>query len=361
MKIVIDTNIIHGDFYLRNAQIISLCETSKICGIRVLVPEIVIDEVINHYREKIDEANKDLEKAKKGISFFYPMESVRDYFSPTNTDQLLKDYRNALFKRLDELNITIIPYPNISHKELVKRDLARKKPFQPSGKGYRDALIWESVCNNIEKTDNNPDVVFINKNTKDFFEKGNIHPDLQTDVEKKGLSHECIVIYEDISKAIDEYIKPRQSKRDDLIAKYSGKDCIGEIDIKSYIRNEVKLDIFDSYIKNIPYFQIGKGRYLENIDIYAISDSKCNITDIRFINDSQLIIDIEAVVLLDYFAYLHKADSFLLDDMEMPNIINHNFNRHYMEVQDSINMPVKVSLIVDKDLKTVDSYSITYQ
>lgn len=361
MKIVIDTNIIHNDFFLKNAQIISLCETAKICGIQVLVPQIVIDEVVNHYREKIDAANKDLEKAKSSLSFFYPDESVGDYFSSDKAAQLLKDYRDELIKRLEELGITIIPYPKISHEELVKRDLARRKPFQESGKGYRDALIWESVYNNIEKIDNNPDVVFINKNTKDFFEKDKLHPDLITDIKKKGLSPLSLEVHTDISKVIDKHIKPLQKTLDDLKTQYVGKDCIGSIDINSYIIDKIAYYIPNGLIDNIPYFQSGMGRYMENVDIYKISDSKCQITDIRILNDSQIIVDVDSTILLDYFAYLHKSDSYLFDDKDMPNIVDYNLNRHYMEVQDSIKLPIKISLIVDEKLNNIDSHSVTYQ
>lgn len=361
MKIIIDTNIIHKDFFLGNAQIISLCETAKICGIKVLVPQVVIDEVVNHYREKIDEANKDFEKTKSSLSFFYPNESVGDYFSSAKTDQLLKDYRNTLIKRLAELGIELIPYPKVLHEDLVKRDLARRKPFQESGKGYRDALIWESVLNKIEKTNNNPDIVFINKNTKDFFEKDRLHPDLVADIENKGLSPQSLEVHTDISKVIEKHIKPRQASLDSLKTKYAGKDCIGTIDINSYIIDKIACYIPDGSIDNIPYFQSGMGRYMENVDIYGISDLTCKITDIRLLNDNQIIVDVDSTILLDYFAYLHKYDSYLFDDKNMPNIVDYNLNRHYMEVQDSIKLPIKISLIVDKDLKNINSHSVTYQ
>ena len=56
-----------------------------------------------------------------------------------------EEYAKFFYAQIRRLNINIIPYPSTSHKDLVSRDLARKRPFQESGKGYRDALIWESL------------------------------------------------------------------------------------------------------------------------------------------------------------------------------------------------------------------------
>ena len=43
-NIIIDTNIIYLDFKLRNARIVSLCDTADILGHKVYIPEVVIDE-----------------------------------------------------------------------------------------------------------------------------------------------------------------------------------------------------------------------------------------------------------------------------------------------------------------------------
>ena len=43
-NIIIDTNIIYLDFKLRNARIVSLCDTADILEHKVYIPEVVIDE-----------------------------------------------------------------------------------------------------------------------------------------------------------------------------------------------------------------------------------------------------------------------------------------------------------------------------
>lgn len=359
MKIAIDTNIIHGDFYLKDAQIISLCETAIKCGIEVLIPQVVIDEFVNQYREKLNKAQQEFEKAKNSLTLFYPEDSIPDLFAPDKISKLLNNYKLELEKRLDELQIKSIPYPQISHKELVKRDLARKKPFQPSGKGYRDALIWESVCNKIENNGNEPDLVFINENTNDFFEKDKLHPDLLEDVNKKGLSPKSIEIYKSISQAIDRHIKPLQERLEILLQKYAGKDCIGSVDINAYILSELAPEVRDKFNDDLLFFRSGPASYLEDPEMWGISDSSGKITDIRLLNDNQIIVDIDATLNVEFSAFLHKADSYLFDADDLPNIMDANWNRHYMMVEDTMPLTIKLTLILDNNLENVFSHSVS--
>ena len=50
--IIIDTNVIHLDFKLNKARIVTLCNTSTILGHEIFIPEVVIDEIVKQYDEK---------------------------------------------------------------------------------------------------------------------------------------------------------------------------------------------------------------------------------------------------------------------------------------------------------------------
>ena len=43
---------------------------------------------------------------------------------------------------LSTIGIVVLPLPSVSQEIMMKRDLAIRKPFDPTGKGYRDTLIW---------------------------------------------------------------------------------------------------------------------------------------------------------------------------------------------------------------------------
>ena len=211
MKIVLDTNIIFSDFHLKGAKINGLCESVKSTGDSVYIPAIVVDESINKYREKLQECKS---KIDKSISDFKRL-TGKDIGGSSISDEFIAKEANeyaVLFKKqLRKLDIKIIPYPSTSHQELVKRDLARKKPFQESGKGYRDALIWESVksiCDKPTSLFDMPKIIFVNKNHKDFCEDSILHPDLKSDLTDNGIDENYVKVVEDIDVFVKEYIKP---------------------------------------------------------------------------------------------------------------------------------------------------------
>lgn len=95
----------------------------------------------------------------------------------------MSNYRNELNNRIKQLGIGIIPYPNTGHKIMVARELGKKKPFKDSTKGYRDALIWDSVMEHTQKYSSNCGIIFLTANSKDFADKDkkDLHTDLIAD------------------------------------------------------------------------------------------------------------------------------------------------------------------------------------
>lgn len=360
MKIVIDTNIIYGDFFLKNAQIISLCETASRCGIGIYIPEVVMDEIINQYREKLVEICPKVNDCIRGITQIAPQYAFNNPFTDAVKDKLLKEYESYIRIRINELGIKIIPYPHISHKDVVKRDLARKRPFQNSGKGYRDALIWESVLDIMEHTETPPAIVFINRNTKDFFDKDVLHPDLIEDLVSKDFKITDLNIYNEISGAIKEHIKPRQERLEEMTRKYAGTSKIETIDLNVFVENKIDDELRNLFSDEdiIPRLEIKS--YVENPELSAISSINCSVTDIRMLTDDKIIVEADAQIEFEYEAFLFKADTPLIDDRDMPTIIDDDWNKHYMLVADTSTIDVNLSLVIDSGLNEILNYSIEF-
>ncbi|KAA6306957.1 hypothetical protein EZS27_041378 [termite gut metagenome] len=155
--------VIYNDFYLKGAKIRNLCESAKSTGDIIYIPVVVIDESINQYRERL---KAEQTKIAKEISEINKLASknIDNPLTKEFVSQEIEKYPETFKKRVKCLDIQMLAYPTTPHKELVKRDLARKKPFQESGKGYRDALIWENVktiCKKSPDLFDLPKVIFI--------------------------------------------------------------------------------------------------------------------------------------------------------------------------------------------------------
>jgi len=55
------------------------------------------------------------------------------------------DGSRILSEEVKRMNAQSPDYADISHADIVTRDLKRRKPFQQNGKGYRDTLLWETI------------------------------------------------------------------------------------------------------------------------------------------------------------------------------------------------------------------------
>jgi len=358
MKIVLDTNIIFSDFHLTGAKIRNLCESVKSTGDIVYIPEIVIDESINKYRENLQKHKLNIDK---GISDFNRLTEndaknpITDDIVKTELDKFSKHFK----KQIIELGIEIIPYPSISHKELVKRDLSRKRPFQESGKGYRDALIWESIKNICEESYESlsiPEIIFINKNSRDFCEKEyTLHSDLAEDLKNNDINENAVKIIEDIDKFIVEHIKLKQKIRTDIIEKLNKDKQYNDIYLNVEIEN--RLEKFLLY-REFDYEDNPFRQEFENPSITGINEPIFEVKEVRQISDKETLIEIDAEVECEFYFYIFKGDFWAMDDEDMPYIWDNDWNKHYMAASESTMIYLKVSLIVDNIFSEVLSDEI---
>lgn len=359
MEFVLDTNVIFNDFHLEGAKIKNLCESIKSTEDSVWIPAIVVDESINKYGERLRDCKL---KTDGGISDLRRLIRRDVGVSPISDEFIRKeseDYAGRFKKQLHKLDIQIIPYPKISHQELVRRDLSRKKPFQTSGKGYRDALIWEcvkSLCEQSTELLDIPQIVFVNKNYKDFGEKDySLHPDLKEDLKNKGVSEGYVKIVEDIDTVIKDHIKPQQKVLKDVLTKLNNNKCYKDIDLHPEIEGRTIKYLTN---RNFDYDESPFGQEFENPSIVGVDEPSYEVTDVRQISDDEVLIEIDVNVDCEFDFFIFKSDAMCMDEDELPYIWDNDWNRHYMAASKSASLKLKVSLIVDKSFSEVLSDEI---
>ena len=125
-QLIIDTNVIYQDYALNRSRINVLCKSSIYLNYRIFIPEIVVDEFISQYKKDLKIIEKDVKSViKQGMKCMLHFDSMQVDFNLAS-----ESYSEFLYKRLAELNISVIPYPHTSHKEIVVRELSQRKPFK---------------------------------------------------------------------------------------------------------------------------------------------------------------------------------------------------------------------------------------
>ena len=207
MRVVLDTSVFVSDFRLKGAAFRLFLENLRTVGHSLVVPRIVFMETVNKYRERLKQTVTKLGSTTDELRHLLG----RDLGLPTAVDTQAKiDELGGLYERelrswLRERGAHIVRIPRISHEDVVKRDLMRRKPFSESGKGYRDTLIWETVLAELRK-EQTP-IALVSHNIKDFAGSDRtLHTDLVNDLRELGIDADHVVFFDALRAFVDAHI-----------------------------------------------------------------------------------------------------------------------------------------------------------
>ena len=157
--IVLDATEIHRDWFLSGPEFEFLRFLINEAGIRAVVPASVLVESIANQNREYQRARKQLQKAHAGLRRVAGrgIDSGPDVSEDSN-------YESLLPARLEILDIEILPLPETAHAEIVERCTQRRPPFDQTGSGYRDTLVWMS-CLELASAG---EAVFLVSQDKDF-------------------------------------------------------------------------------------------------------------------------------------------------------------------------------------------------
>ena len=269
-----------------------------------------------------------------------------------NLEKQIETYRTSLEDRLKNLRAMNIDYDDIPHENIVQRILGKKKPFGKKDKGYKDALIWESILKILNYEGDF--VIFITYNSADFAnkEQTKLHPDLISDLEDKGFDAEAVVISNGMSDFTSKCVEPKlqfmieikeRLEKDTYLDLLLSELLEEKRDlIESEVVTEVSLYFTGGYV-NIHYLELS-GKYTVG-DVYEIETNKLFI---RFETDYYL--DVEATVnVSDFNNIIHGLDDY--------TILGYN-DMGDIEISTHHTAPVEVEVIFNEKTKTVESFEI---
>lgn len=189
--IIVDTNALFGLRSLTSVAFKAVLALASAGYVRLLVPEVVVQELARQGAKECNDQHSALTTAVGsfntvvrdagliGVSGVPPVVDV-----PAWPPVERMPFYDTLTAFLRARKAEIAACPDVSLAELLARDLDNRKPFA-DGKGFRDALIWETVravCGGLD--DSATPVLFVTGNHKDFGggQGGLAHADLRTDI-----------------------------------------------------------------------------------------------------------------------------------------------------------------------------------
>lgn len=205
-RLIVDTTAVYGDWHLEKGPAAVLLERAREGELELIFPEVVIEEMVGHVRRDLDEALDQHRRAAHRVARLTREDVPR---AEVDVAQAVAEYEQTLRAMLADAGATIAPIPDADHGELVKRAVARTKPFSAEGSGYRDALIWETVREEAAKGP----VFFVSNNVDDFYDadKRDLASDLLADLEADGVAGN-VSLYRQLRQYIRDHVPPPEQE-----------------------------------------------------------------------------------------------------------------------------------------------------
>lgn len=213
MLVVFDATVFCSDFQMKGNAFRVFLSGYRRAGLIPCVTESIRDEVLNKYRENCDELSKQATKLAHDATRLVGRDVIHVFPDKNYTDLLYSTYSSHFLNTIVvEHEFETLAYPAISHKDLAKRALRKRRPFREHDAGYRDSLLWSAILERLAK-DRTP-IAFVTNNSRDFATKGELHEHLIDDLKEIGVESKVIRLFHTLSELNDALIVPTLQQLD---------------------------------------------------------------------------------------------------------------------------------------------------
>lgn len=201
---IVDANVIIRSSRLNSGAWRAALHARDKGSLDLVVPEVALLEAVAWFEREVPERVRRYQKQASLLGQVGILLEDHGVAGAGVADRLAKEVAEGYGAYLRERvgASAIYPLPEIDHRSLIERATRRVKPFNESGSGYRDALIWESVCDLAA----NRSVAFVSDNTKDFADgDGVLASDLARDLESRGMASSSVQLFTDLLDVVKLY------------------------------------------------------------------------------------------------------------------------------------------------------------
>jgi PIN domain len=381
ITVIVDTTATFVDVMMKSTrwmQLFTLCHDSRI---QVVIPDVVLRETARHWETEavraIETANgkilgirKSREKlAELGIDASSLVDST-----PVTAAPDVANFEKSAQERLVALGVQVRPVPDhVDVETLLRRDLARRRPFSKTGKGLRDTLVWETVKQVVLESDADDAIFLVTGNSNDYCdESDDLAPELLAEV--MGASGELTRVA-DLDQLLNHgKLAPmvaRLAKTDDELATFlalaaESRMGAGPLPVEQVVKNAVinaleqlageEVESLNGATSGLDFSEFSIPGELESltIDTIAPDESTLSWQTYETYQDTTLLIqaEIHAEISLDGFAY--KGDVGYLEEEKKVHVFDWDWNDHMAHVGTTITARLIFQIRLEQGLDFVD-------
>lgn len=332
--IFLDTSIFEANNFLEGKRINEILKLSEEGNIKIVLPKLTFDEIINRIKKNIEIASSKFSKCRNETRVLRNIPSLKDKLETFDIEKAQKDLIDIVEKKFSNAKIVIIDYQLMDIKEIFDGYFSQSYPFSQGKKDeFPDAFALK-IIENWSKDKNLKIKVFakdndINNYTSDYLIIGDKF-ETYLDLKLQEIAKEK-ELYQKINNAINKY---RKNIIDEIINWVSF-----EIDdYTKYYKYSNYLEVHDIEIKKINV-ELGKHQITSVDDEYIALQFKVKINfkveltiddedymykdddtkDWVFLETTNLIVNEERYVDIDTLFYLEENE---IIDYEIEEINN---------------------------------------
>ena len=234
-------------------------------GIRLVIPEVVVDELRNHVEERLDATVKAADKVRRQYA---GLRGIEPY--PVNL-MIYADQRQAVLdrfeQRVQELDKEgrILPYPSLSPKELAQRSIRVQLPFRDKDRGMRDTIIWLTAKECAIKGVGSGTRVTLVSDDGAFWDKRKkkIQDGLTMELKGAGIPLDSIAVQHTLQHVVDTFVSGKLPPIEWVRVAIQG----GQIDDFTTSSDSVLLKATDWFYDNPEILEVGGAYYFVEFDI----------------------------------------------------------------------------------------------
>ncbi len=346
IEVFLDTNAFYRANFFRSAFAEGFLKGAKFLGIKVLIPELVIDETKANFKSEL----------KKKLNQYHSNLGKLIVLSDPQTilDEEVIKYNNFLDNLLKKHRVVILPYPETPVKELVEKSYEAKKPFKAKGEGYKDYVIWQTIKTYCDYSLGLRNRFFITAD-KDFYEK---HSD-----GKFALHHELIATLKDATKAPKVILSLKDFFDQELKALLP---VVDPKDIPDFNMQETVETILESDLPNHSIYRLKGLAFDEDLDIiYVTGAPEIDYLNISEVNEDDVLIDVKGTVEIEVQGSMSPEQfyggddgivDYVQDEMSGPN--EDGDVDHWFVVSQEISVSFELSIVYSKKDKKITNSTI---
>lgn len=357
MKVVLDTNAIYKDWELRKPNFQLLCKYAKLSDdVNIIVPDVVFQEAKECYRREVWKHFNNAAKAVSSLRGLLSGSHDLPVFPPVDqaSNAASREYAERLRARIDEIGHTPT-HEDIPQQCLLSRCLSRRRPFNESGRGYGDALIWEVILRKVVVK--NEETFLVTTNHKDFARDKDyeLHPDLICDLESRGLPPDSVQLIDSMDSLVNEHVKPHLHSTDAIPGLKDGfHEEFHLVEWFKENREEIGEEIdADTFLRNSFPIQ------LDEPTVYYVEDPKSvDIVDVYELDNERAFIDANARAETGFQFIVNRSDLHFLDEVPI-QIEDPDWNESFILGSLAVCVPLGLAIVYNARNQVVEEFGVT--